>query len=260
MNATLIGCTVVNQDAPTPPDIGTVLDNCVIDSCVVWANLGIAGNVTTTAQYSNISGGWPGAGNISVDPLFLAPGYNFHLTALSPCIDSGNPALPLDPDGSRADMGAYPYDPNYCPPPFAYCTAKVNSCGNVPVISSVGTPSASATTGFTISATGARAGKSGLLMYSPNGQWNAAFQGGTLCIAPQALRRGPPITSTGGTGALCDATFSIDWAAFANGALGGNPQAYLTSIGQRVNVQWWGRDSVAAGSYLSNAIQYEVCP
>jgi len=260
-DASLIECTVVNNYAPPPPDYGTTFENCVLDSCIVWSNQGVFGDPLTTAIYSNVEGGQPGVGNIAVDPLFLAPiGGNYHLTSLSPCIDSGNPALPPDPDGSRADMGAYPYDPNYCPPPFSYCTGKTNSCGGVPMISSVGTPSASAATGFTISATGARAGKSGLLMYSPNGQWSAAFQGGTLCIAPQALRRGPPITSTGGTSALCDASFSIDWAAFANGALGGNPQAYLTSIGQRVNVQWWGRDSQAAGSYLSNAVQYEVCP
>jgi hypothetical protein len=263
VNTTLLQCTVVNSVVPSGPGgDGSTFYNCTLDSCIVWSNQGVFGDPLTSAIYSNIEGGQPGVGNIAIDPLFLAPvGGNYHLTSLSPCINSGNPALPPDPDGSRADMGAFPYDPNYCPPPFTYCTAKINSCGGVPAISAVGTPSASTTTGFTISATGARTGKSGLLMYSPNGQWNATFQGGTLCIAPQALRRGPPVLSTGGAGGvLCDAMFSIDWAAFANGALGGNPQAYLTSIGQRVNVQWWGRDSAAAGSYLSDASQYEVCP
>jgi hypothetical protein len=233
-------------------------------NCIVWDNLpqGIGSPSQPIVAFSDVDGSWPGTGNINTDPLFVnAAVGDFHLTAFSPCINAGDPLGPPDPDGSRADMGAFPYDPNYCPPPFTYCSAKINSCGGVPAISALGTPSGSTTTGFTISATGARAGKNGLLMYSPNGQWNAAFQGGTLCIAPQALRRGPPVLSTGGTGgALCDAMFSIDWAAFANGALGGNPQAFLTSIGQRVNVQWWGRDSAAAGSYLSNAIQYEVCP
>ena len=38
---------------------------------------------------------------------------DFHLQSTSPCIDAGNPASPLDPDGTRADMGAFYYDPSY---------------------------------------------------------------------------------------------------------------------------------------------------
>ena len=112
-----------------------------------------------------------------------------------------------------------------------------------------------------IAASGARANRPGILIYSPNGAASSPFQGGTLCIAPQGLRRGPQVLSIGGSGGVaCDAMFSIDWAAFASGNLGGTPQSYLNSIGTRVNVQWWGRDSTVVGSFLSNAIQYEVCP
>ncbi len=55
---------------------------------------------------------WPGTGNIGADPLFVAAGSaDFHLTAASPARDTGEPApaTPLDPDGSRADMGALQY-------------------------------------------------------------------------------------------------------------------------------------------------------
>jgi len=51
-----------------------------------------------------------GAGMINGDPLFLEPEEgDFHLTQNSPCIDAGNPRSPEDPDGTRADMGAYYY-------------------------------------------------------------------------------------------------------------------------------------------------------
>ena len=50
------------------------------------------------------------------DNLFGAPGFvnpldkNFDLLYSSPCIDSGDPAAPADPDGTRADIGALFYD------------------------------------------------------------------------------------------------------------------------------------------------------
>lgn len=261
-DSTLIQCTIVGNDGPISTVTTTAFLRCTLDSCIEWDNVGELGDVATSVTYSNTEAGHAGTGNISLDPLFLGADHgDFHLTALSPCIDAGNPLLPLDPDGSRADMGAFPYDPNYCPGPFIYCTARTNSCGGTPAISFTGGPSAAATSGFVISASGARNNKAGLLMYSPNGQASSPFQGGTLCIAPQGLKRGPGVVSSGGsTPVTCDATFSIDWAAFASGNAGGNPQGYLTSIGQRVNVQWWGRDTLGYGSFLSDAIQYEVCP
>jgi len=52
----------------------------------------------------------PGEGDISEDPLFVGGiPFDYHLTAISPCIDAGDPADPPDPDRSRADMGAFYY-------------------------------------------------------------------------------------------------------------------------------------------------------
>lgn len=58
-----------------------------------------------------------GAGMICADPLFVDPDNgDFHLTwenfpeddeTKSPCIDTGDPESPPDPDGTRADMGAF---------------------------------------------------------------------------------------------------------------------------------------------------------
>ena len=49
-----------------------------------------------------------GTGNLFSTPGFVAPAdTNFTLVAGSPCIDTGDPESPQDPDGTRADMGAY---------------------------------------------------------------------------------------------------------------------------------------------------------
>jgi len=53
---------------------------------------------------------WAGTGNINADPLFVdRSNHDYRLQAESPCIDAGDPASDLDPDGTRADMGALPF-------------------------------------------------------------------------------------------------------------------------------------------------------
>ncbi len=82
---------------------------------VVWGNssgLVTYSGCTISMQYSDIQGGWWGTGNINSDPMFVAPGSDYHLQAGSPCIDTGNPYTPPDPDGTIPDMGA-----NYYPQP-----------------------------------------------------------------------------------------------------------------------------------------------
>jgi predicted outer membrane repeat protein len=79
-----------------------------------------------TATYSDLEESWPGTGNIDADPLFVFPMDpsqaptalgDYHLTASSPCVDSGNPAPQYnDPDGTRNDMGAFYYDQYVYPP------------------------------------------------------------------------------------------------------------------------------------------------
>ena len=56
----------------------------------------------------------------------------------------------------------------------------------------------------------------------------------------------------------CDGTLSIDMNAFAVGALGGNPLPSLTVPGTQVNCQFWGRDTLANGALLSDALEYFV--
>ena len=88
--------------------------------CVVWGNAGyqikafggIYGNGTSaTCDYSCVEGGFAGVGNIAASPLFVDAGNrDFGLQMTSPCVDAGDPASAVDPDGTRADMGCFYYD------------------------------------------------------------------------------------------------------------------------------------------------------
>ena len=55
-------------------------------------------------------GGIGNEGNSFADPRFIdVSTKDFHLLADSPCIDAGDPESPADVDGSRTDMGAFPF-------------------------------------------------------------------------------------------------------------------------------------------------------
>ena len=61
-------------------------------------------------RYCDIGEAWTGAGNINSDPLFVnAAAKNFRVTVGSPTINAGDPASPVDVDGSRVDQGYFPF-------------------------------------------------------------------------------------------------------------------------------------------------------
>ncbi|MDZ4122265.1 MAG: FN3 associated domain-containing protein, partial [Candidatus Cloacimonadaceae bacterium] len=68
---------------------------------------------TITMNYNNINavdGTVTGIANINANPQFNSSDTaDYTLSIFSPCIDAGDPGMPLDPDGSIADLGAYYY-------------------------------------------------------------------------------------------------------------------------------------------------------
>ncbi|TPW09388.1 MAG: hypothetical protein FD127_4156, partial [Acidimicrobiaceae bacterium] len=106
----------------------TLIENCtfvgeVLDGAYHVRNSILRGTSAPIASaldvgWSNVEGGWPGAGNIDADPLFLdAAAGDLHLLPASPCRNAGEPgsvfaAEAVDQDGDprvlegRVDMGA----------------------------------------------------------------------------------------------------------------------------------------------------------
>lgn len=86
-----------------------------IANCILWHDLPEEIPVFPGAPiviYCDVEGGWPGVGNIDVDPRFvLSERQDFRLLWQSPCIDAGHPNPSYnDPDGTRSDIGAYFFD------------------------------------------------------------------------------------------------------------------------------------------------------
>jgi len=88
--------------------------NPAIVNCILWGNntRQIYSTPSPAVTYSDIQGGYTGTGNINAWPAFVdtAQG-DYRLQWGSPCIDTGDPnPIYNDPDGTRADMGAWYYD------------------------------------------------------------------------------------------------------------------------------------------------------
>ncbi len=120
-NATLINNTIANNLANYAciyllSSYPNVKNTIIIHDGLIFTTF----SSNPIVNYSCISGGYSGTGNISDDPQFVNPtagdgnAYNgltadWSLQETSPCIDTGDPSSPPDPDGTIVDMGALYY-------------------------------------------------------------------------------------------------------------------------------------------------------
>jgi len=217
----------------------------LVDSTVFGNGDDIGGDVE--ASYCDIGDGdFAGMdGNISADPRFWAPDFgDYRLKADSPCIDAGDPASPPDPDGSRADMGAFAFDADYVPEPRSYCTTSPNSVGDGALMGWLGTQRISVND-FTLLATGCPPGQPGLFFYGPM-RIRIALGDGYLCVGARGVglfRLGPPLTmsATGIAWRLVD---------FETPPAGSGPGVVLP--GSEWNFQLWYRDPLGPGGSANN--------
>ncbi len=123
------------------------------------------------------------------------------------------------------------------PTPEVYGVAKTNSAGCAPTLTLSGTPSASAGSGFTLTAAQILNQKNGLFFYSLQGRQSAPFGGGQLLLAPP-LRRAAPLNSGGSaSGVDCSGSFSFDFNAWV---ASGTDAALVAGV--TVDGQFWYRD------------------
>ena len=103
--ATLSNCTF---DDTTITATG---NNVTVKNSIGRGTTAVVGASSLAVTYSDVVGFGAGTGNIDTDPLWVDAGNgDYALLPASPCIDAGDPSSPLDPDGTRADMGAIPFE------------------------------------------------------------------------------------------------------------------------------------------------------
>lgn len=125
-----------------------------------------------------------------------------------------------------------------------YCTSGTTSNGCVALVGSLGTPSASAASGFTILAANVEGQKQGIIFYGTSGQTVSPWGPGSnsiLCVKAPTQRM--VTLSSGGNVNACNGTLATDWNYFmaTNPAALGNPR----TVGQAFDAQAWFRDPPA---------------
>lgn len=108
-------CTISRNSALSSGRGGGIEGNCSGVNTILYGNFAQTGpeyyQGYVMLNYSCCSTVIPGTGNITDNPMFVNPdSLDYNLQQGSPCIDTGDPNSPLDPDSTRADMGAFYFD------------------------------------------------------------------------------------------------------------------------------------------------------
>jgi len=169
----------------------------------------------------------------------------------------GDVLVRIPGSGGSVLSNAWPIDLGACTRPVTYCTAQVNSLGCASAVSSTGTPSASAGSGFVVRADRLKNQVPGLFFYGKSAPAAAPMLGGVLCVLPPLVRTAAQ--SAGGSlppAVDCSGALVLDFNAWIQS--GGDPGLIA---GQEVFVQAWSRDpGHPAGFNLSDALAFCVCP
>jgi hypothetical protein len=139
-----------------------------------------------------------------------------------------------------------------------YCTSGTSTNGCVATMSSQGTPSRTAGSGFNLICSNVEGQRYGLILYgtNPGGALWAINGTSYICVAPPQGRTDSQ--TSGGTQGSCDGSLSIDFNLYL--ATHPNSVGAPYSAGQYLYAQGWYRDPAAPkGTNLSNGIQFALC-
>lgn len=144
--------------------------------------------------------------------------------------------------------------------PVNYCTPGTSASNCQPTLSSTGTASATASSGFVVTANAVEGSKDGTFFFGQNGQQANSWGNGTSfqCAVPPVVRA--PIMTGSGTVGLCDGAFALDLNALWCPSCpkpSKNP-----GLGAVTDLQLWYRDPASTSNQstsLSDALEFEIC-
>jgi hypothetical protein len=165
--------------------------------------------------------GWGGAGPATSIPLVAVSGLNGSIAGIASFVASGQQQ--------------------------EYCSASTNSCGTTPTLVASGLASATASSGFVLSAQNLPGQRYGALLLTTAGRASVPFGAGTLCLqAPSVVA----VQRTSGTPGQCDGVLSVDINALTS-------PSFLDQPGTIVQAQFLARDGVSAA--FTKALEFSIC-
>lgn len=197
-----------------------------ITNTILWGNEDFGGAATElgasgkrpVVAHCVVRGGYGGVGNVDRDPRLVdVAGGDYHLSALSPCIEAGTlaadhlPAVDLDGDprpiGPAIDVGVDEFDHT----PARYCLSTPNSTGVAATMAADGVPSLFQNA-FTLRAEGVPA-QLGVFVYGTSAT-QVPLGNGFLCVGGSLLRS-PGLVGSGGQLAWSPDLHAGPWSAGA---------------------------------------------
>ncbi len=144
--------------------------------------------------------------------------------------------------------------------PGVHCTSSTTSNGCTPTIVGSGSPSASASSGYTLCVSSLESQRQGLMFYGVSGAQAAPWAPGSssfLCVKSPTQRMA--LQTSAGVGGACDGVFFEDFNAYQAANPGALGQPFAS--GQRIDCQAWFRDPAAPKTTsLSNALEFTLGP
>lgn len=220
-STTLINCTVAgNPDKFGASDITAVNTIFFLQEQMT----------SSTLSYCRTDNGFAGVGNIASDPEFV-DFVSFGLMASSPCIDAGDPTT-FDPDGTRADMGAIPFDSFGADIGMTVCYSNPNSTGGDALLTILGSPVITDNS-FALRVVDLPMNQAGYFLMSESQVFIPLFSGsqGNLCVGSPQIRFNQFIQNSRSAGSVL---FVPNLFAL--------PQGTVLAPGEVWYFQYWSRD------------------